>query len=137
MGTPVPLWDGFGRWCQPVSEESLDWTLALQQANDNPHHARQMLDAFIQQLPTISDQIRQAAAERDVILLEQLVHKLHGACCYTGVPRLRSLCQQIEERLKTGESQQALALLPEFEEEVVQVEEQGLTFLQGQSRVRN
>ncbi|GAB3012936.1 hybrid sensor histidine kinase/response regulator [Bowmanella dokdonensis] len=122
------------QWCQPASEESLDWSLAMQQANDNPHHARQMLDAFVQQLPAIVTQIKQAAREPDFDTLEQLVHKLHGACCYTGVPRLRALCQQIEEKLKTGEHEAALALMDDFRAEALKVEEQGMEFLQGQSR---
>ncbi|WP_172449411.1 hybrid sensor histidine kinase/response regulator [Bowmanella denitrificans] len=119
------------RWCQPVSEESLDWNQALQQANDNPHHARQMLDAFIQQLPDMHSLIKKAAQAEDHGQLEYLVHKLHGACCYTGVPKLRALCQELEEHLKTGHIVQAQALMDSFNQECLQVEEQGLAFLQG------
>jgi two-component system sensor histidine kinase BarA len=32
--------------------------------------------------------------------LKRLIHKLNGACCYTGVPRLTAVCQEIETQLK-------------------------------------
>ena len=36
--------------------------------------------------------------------LLQQIHKLHGACCYTGVPRLKDLAELIETQLKQGKS---------------------------------
>ncbi|MBT1064336.1 response regulator [Bowmanella sp. Y26] len=121
------------RWCQPTSEESLDWAQAMQLANDNPHHARQMLDAFIEQLPSMHSQIKAAAQAGDQAHLQYLIHKLHGACCYTGVPKLKTLCQELEEHLKTGHIAEVKTLLESFYRECLQVEEQGLEFLQGGS----
>ena len=32
------------------------------------------------------------------------IHKLHGSCAYSGVPRLKNLCHRIETELKAGAS---------------------------------
>ncbi len=31
-----------------------------------------------------------------------MVHKLHGSCAYSGVPRLKKLCYELETQLKQG-----------------------------------
>jgi two-component system sensor histidine kinase BarA len=36
--------------------------------------------------------------------LIQLIHKLHGATCYTGVPHIKQLTEIIETQLKAGSS---------------------------------
>ena len=61
-----------------------------------------MLQLLIDSLPqTLAalDTYR-ASHQRDALI--QLVHKLHGATCYTGVPRIKALSELIETELKTG-----------------------------------
>ena len=36
--------------------------------------------------------------------LLQQIHKLHGACCYTGVPALKNLAELLETQLKQGKT---------------------------------
>ena len=31
-----------------------------------------------------------------------MIHKLHGSCGYSGVPRMKNLCQLIEQQLRIG-----------------------------------
>ena len=38
--------------------------------------------------------------------LLEVIHKLHGACRYCGVPQLRACCQRAEELLKRGQPNQ-------------------------------
>ncbi|MNF10808.1 Signal transduction histidine-protein kinase BarA [compost metagenome] len=40
--------------------------------------------------------------EDDTIL--DLIHKLHGSCSYSGVPRLKQLCFYLEQQLRQGVS---------------------------------
>ncbi|MCV2886447.1 ATP-binding protein [Aestuariibacter sp. AA17] len=93
------------RWCgslisEPISVPSLDWDLAVTRANHNKDAAKDMLMAFNEQLPAILLQIESSWKTHDLTATQNLVHKLHGACCYTGVPKLQSLCDEIESKLK-------------------------------------
>ena len=56
------------------------------------------------------------ANQRDTVL--QVVHKLHGACCYTGVPGIRNLTETIETALKSG------ATLQQVEPELFELDDQ-------------
>ncbi len=37
-----------------------------------------------------------------------LIHKLHGSCGYSGVPRMKNLCQLIEQQLRSGTKEEDL-----------------------------
>ncbi|WP_306686684.1 Hpt domain-containing protein [Candidatus Coxiella mudrowiae] len=40
--------------------------------------------------------------------MKKQVHKLHGSYCYTGVPDLKNLSQQLEESLKLDDNRNSL-----------------------------
>lgn len=40
--------------------------------------------------------------------LVDLIHKLHGSCGYSGVPRMKNLCQLIEQQLRNGTKEEDL-----------------------------
>ena len=98
------------RWClqqeyEPVSIPSVDWELALKRANHSFEGAREVLNEFAHQLPDIVTQIELSWRDQDIELTKTIVHKLHGACCYTGVPKLHNLCSEIESALKKQQTQ--------------------------------
>ncbi|GHG65144.1 histidine kinase [Alishewanella longhuensis] len=82
----------------------IDWDLALQRAAGKPELAQEMLLLLIKSLPQSDKQIRQAITDNDQQVLLHALHKLHGACCYTGVPRLKNLLEALETQLKKGAS---------------------------------
>ena len=98
------LIDLIKRWCQvadPINEQSsFDWTLALKRSNQNEEAAKDILQQFVQQLPGLVESIEKANQVEDYIEMQAKVHKLHGACCYTGVPAMLSLCSEMEGALK-------------------------------------
>jgi len=51
-------------------------------------------------------------AESDVNGLREIIHKLHGSASYSGVPRLKQLCQQLESSLH--QTSDIAALEPEL-----------------------
>ena len=63
-------------------------------------------------LAQLQQALQQALQDDNAQQVLQLVHKLHGACCYTGVPRLKSLAELLETQLKQGKS--LAELEPEF-----------------------
>lgn len=91
---------------------SLDWSLAIRQAANKVDLARDMLQMLVDFLPEIRNIVEeQLVGEAPEGLLEA-IHKLHGSCGYSGVPRLKNLCYLIEHALRNGT--QFSELEPEF-----------------------
>jgi len=112
------------KWCggQQDNEQksaAVDWAVAISRANQNVEAAQELFDAFVKQLPEMISEISVNRGASDVDGLLASVHKLHGVCCYTGVPELQSLCDEVESALKRDEHQWAFervsALISEAE----------------------
>ncbi|MGP3593428.1 two-component sensor histidine kinase BarA [Vagococcus sp. WN89Y] len=94
------------------TDVTLDWPLALRQAAGKTDLARDMLRMLVEFLPEIRNMVEeQLVGEAPQGLLEA-VHKLHGSCGYSGVPRLKKLCQLLEQQLRSGVPPEDLE--PEF-----------------------
>ena len=66
--------------------------------------AKEMLQILLHSLPATLAELEQLMRSRQLEPLIQLVHKLHGASCYTGVPYIKQLTELIETELKQGKS---------------------------------
>ena len=84
-----------------ICTESIDFEESLKLSNNNPELATLFLEKFLDSLPAEHTQMEQVHAKNDLKKLEEVVHKLHGACHYCGVPKLRSIVQKTEHHLKT------------------------------------
>ncbi|EHI9743024.1 two-component sensor histidine kinase BarA [Salmonella enterica] len=91
---------------------TLDWQLALRQAAGKPDLARDMLQMLIDFLPEVRNKIEEQLVGENPNGLVDLVHKLHGSCGYSGVSRMKNLCQLIEQQLRSGVHEEELE--PEF-----------------------
>ncbi|QDY42853.1 two-component sensor histidine kinase BarA [Candidatus Pantoea soli] len=78
---------------------SLDWRLALRQAASKPDLARDLLQMLLDFLPEVETRVAECMAANDVTGLREIIHKLHGSASYSGVPRLKQLCHQLEKSL--------------------------------------
>ena len=58
-----------------------------------------MLVAF---LPEVKQRVEGVVAGREDKDIGALIHKLHGSCSYSGVPRIKQLCANIERQLRGG-----------------------------------
>lgn len=92
----------------------IDWSLALKRAGNKSDLAKDMLTGLTNSLPETKLLINEALTAQDTEQLKVLVHKLNGACCYSGVPNLGRVTHQIETSLKKGFSIEELE--PEFYE---------------------
>jgi len=84
----------------------IDWQAALKQSANKEELAKEMLQMLIDYMPEV-DGIVEQALENEEFDIEQLihhVHKLHGSCSYSGVPRLKKVCATIEKQLRSGAS---------------------------------
>ncbi|KJF93468.1 histidine kinase [Photobacterium angustum] len=80
---------------------SFDWDLALKQAAGKEDLAHDMLQMLLDFMPEVEMLVNEALDGKDVELWPP-IHKLHGSCAYSGVPRLKSLCLEIETALKAN-----------------------------------
>ncbi|MGX2954215.1 two-component sensor histidine kinase BarA [Shewanella sp. JL219SE-S6] len=96
-------------------QHTLNWELCLTQANQKQDLALDMLRMLIDSMPDTSSNIQESLEQDDAAKMQACVHKLHGACCYCGVPTLQKLCQTVEGGLKQGSS------IAELEPEILEL----------------
>ena len=96
----------------PLISPSLDWQLALRQAANKPELARDLLQMLLDFLPEVREKVEQSLADNRQYGLREIIHKLHGSASYSGVPRMKQLCRQIEHSLRI--SGDVAALEPEL-----------------------
>jgi two-component system sensor histidine kinase BarA len=98
------------RWCTEAENTSLalpslalptlDWQLAMKRTNHVQSITRDLLQDFVKILPQTIEIIKLEWEARNYNALKAEVHRLHGACCYTGVPKLQALVEEVEIALK-------------------------------------
>ncbi|MGY3570761.1 two-component sensor histidine kinase BarA [Vibrio paucivorans] len=90
---------------EPTHHEMIiDWQAALKQAANKDDLAKDMLTMLLEYIPEVNGIVDQAV-ESDNFDSEQLIHhihKLHGSCSYSGVPRLKKVCAELEKALRSG-----------------------------------
>ncbi len=91
---------------------TLDWQLALRQAAGKNALAREMLQMLVAFLPEIRNKVEEQLVGENPEDLVEAIHKLHGSCGYSGVPRLKNLCHLLEQQLRSGTPESELE--PEF-----------------------
>jgi len=80
----------------------INWPLALERGGNKPILAKDMLGGLVDSLPETKLAISEALTAQDTNLLKSLIHKLNGACCYTGVPDLSKITHLLETQLKSS-----------------------------------
>lgn len=98
----------------PVHDEAA----GLKLAGDNQALAVEIFDLFLAELKTDLPDFHALHLSKNYPELLRRVHKLHGACCYTGTPRLKALLNQLETELKTHIMDNVASLLDQLDTEV-------------------
>lgn len=83
-----------------ISLKTIDWTLSLKLANHREDLAKELLTLLISELPETRNNINNAYQNQDLEMLHHYIHKLHGATCYCGVPRLKEITSLLETKIK-------------------------------------
>lgn len=101
---------------KPVNEEQLaglfnsrvndntdivDVAASLKLAHGKTALAIDLFTSLMEQLPDNMKEIMQYYRQSALNDLLDAVHKLHGICCYTGVPQLKQAVQAIEQTIKS------------------------------------
>lgn len=80
----------------------IDWELATRLAGHNKLVAEEIVALFIEKLPEDRAMISQFSREGNNQALLNSVHRLHGAICYCGLPRLKAIVMTLEKHLKNN-----------------------------------
>lgn len=80
----------------------------------NESVAKEILNTVIEQFPAEMVKIHDAYNSQDWLRLESLVHKLHGALAYCGVPRLKAATSSLEEHIRKDTPQNIMEIARSF-----------------------
>ena len=90
-------------------EKIIDFDLSLNLANQNKDLADELLQMLINDLPNTKDESIKLMDKQELENLKHVVHKLHGSCCYCGVPKLKQATNILESSLNKLENNNQLA----------------------------
>ncbi|BCA94781.1 histidine kinase [Legionella antarctica] len=76
---------------------SIDWQLCVQKVSGNQTLAEEFLAKFIEELYKNREEFVHLMNNKNIKALGDAAHKLHGACCFCGVPILQKSVMQLEK----------------------------------------
>ncbi len=76
---------------------AIDWQLCVQKVSGNQALAEEFLAKFIEELYKNREEFIQLMHDKNYKSLGEAAHKLHGACCFCGVPLLQKKVMQLEK----------------------------------------
>ena len=89
----------------PVTSSVIDWELGTQLVGGKREIAEEMIALLIECLSEHQKELSEAFKSNDYQRLALATHRLHGAACYCGTPRLKQAAQQLESATKTKEKE--------------------------------
>jgi two-component system sensor histidine kinase BarA len=96
----------------------IDWEDGARLAGHKKELARDMLNLLARDLPNEMRTMLSLNNDKNYQALLKTVHKLHGAVCYTGTPRLKTLLSTLETNLKTNIMDDSSKILHQLETEI-------------------
>ncbi len=103
---------------QQTTTLPIDWEQTLKLAANKPQLAKDMLSGLIGSLKTAQTNINQSFTKKDYKLMREEVHHLHGACCYCGVPSLKTAVATLETALAKEQLDNLNFLMVELNKEM-------------------
>ncbi|TAL62910.1 MAG: response regulator [Legionella sp.] len=92
-----------------AQHSAIDWQLCVQKVSGNQTLAEEFLAKFIEELHINREEFLRYMKEKNPKAIAEVAHKLHGACCFCGVPLLQKKVMQIEKLASQGASVDDLA----------------------------
>lgn len=85
------------RIANKAKHAAIDWQLCVQKVSGNQELAEEFLRQFVEELHKNREEFIHLMHQKDIKKLGESAHKLHGACCFTGVPTLQKNVIQVEK----------------------------------------
>ncbi|MES2211582.1 MAG: response regulator [Pseudomonadota bacterium] len=93
----------------------VDWNLALKRSGGKETIAQEIFQTLLNGLTEDKNILNQALADKNFSQLRERIHRMLGACCYTGVPRLEQVVRALDSTLRKSatlqETEQAVQLV--------------------------
>lgn len=83
---------------------AIDWQLCIQKVSGNKALAEEFLNRFVEELRKNRTEFVELLHKKDIKGLETAAHKLHGACCFCGVPQLQTQVIRLEKQAKVAKN---------------------------------
>lgn len=100
---------------------AIDWQLCVQKISGNQALAEEFLARFVEELHKNREEFILLMESKNIQALEAAAHKLHGACCFCGVPQLQNQVTRLE---KTARHAKAIdELKPIFKDLIQSIDE--------------
>ncbi len=77
----------------------IDWDKSLELAMQKPELAQTLIDKLVESLPESQKFLETAFTSKDFEALGNEVHRLHGGCCYIGVPELKDAAKSLDQAI--------------------------------------
>lgn len=106
------------RVCLLTETPIIDWNKSIQLANNKLEIAKEMLTLLVKNLPEEFNEIKKSYQNKNFDEFLHLTHKLHGAVCYCGLPRLKKVLSSLESALKQNKQNEYDLLFTNLEKEV-------------------
>lgn len=100
------------------SDKLVDRDICLSRVNSHSQLALQMLTKLLNALEQDRNTIVSSFKQGDMTALQDAVHELHAAACYTGVPALGTLLRKLENAVNRGEANEIAHLMPQLHQQV-------------------
>jgi two-component system, NarL family, sensor histidine kinase BarA len=85
------------------NNEIIDFKLTCERTNNDEALAKEMLDLLVKDLPQHKKEAEIAFKKKNFNDLTAAAHKVNGATCYLGTPRLSKAASNLEIRTKQEE----------------------------------
>ncbi len=105
----------------PQNKDVIDWERSLKLAGKQESLAADMLMSLIKELPSVQKAINQAHTNKQFEILREEVHRLHGVCCYCGVPMLKDAVAALEKSIVKKDYKRIDFFMIEFNTELNRV----------------
>ena len=103
------------RIADKAKHAAIDWQLCVQKVSGNQALAEEFLAKFIEELQKNREEFLHLMHEKDLKGLGETAHKLHGACCFCGVPLLQKKVMQLEKQaLRVSKTEELAGLFAEM-----------------------
>lgn len=99
----------------------IDWELCIKLAGNKEDLAQEMLDMLLNSLETDLLNIKKSYNENKMHDLREYVHRLHGACCYVGVPKLKAIAKELEDAIAHENTDKVSRYVIAMEKEITQI----------------
>jgi two-component system, NarL family, sensor histidine kinase BarA len=96
----------------------IDWKLADERTDGDHELAKELLQILIASIPKHLKEIDQYHSHHNLEKLLASVHKLHGATCYCGTPKLKNAANKLETAIKSNKTEKIDSLCKQLHDEM-------------------